>query len=899
MSGPSPVVIEFVTKGLPEVLKALKSIQDVVTKTERQSVAATKAGSSEKQRASDKAAREQVANVVRAEKMAQAAMLAGLRNRANQFKAESVAHSKELNVRLTNQSRHLLAQYKAEQAATNARHGELTKKAKQLSKDVQKTQEEKYRALEKQADKWAAQDSKTRDQASSKAQKAANAEARLAQQLGIERKKAQLELKRGVPTDKAEHSPQARMALIDSARGKSSEEQKAILDKAKYARQEAQIDRQKRRLAEAEEKKASKVLEDEERRRQGIRERSANTAGQLAKRQAAEEAKARAAAAKEQGQRNERFNTAVLGGVGGAGKGAMTIAGRAAQSIMNVGGGFSLEDSLQREMAFKDEANKIAVKTQTGISQAKIESSARALAVSQGIDKSDVLKAYNEVTKLNDEALPMAMQVMPDIAKIADVTGTDMQDMGALTANILATNPKIGKKELKQQLRTFATQGIEGGVEIADFAKYGSRITAGSVYFGNEDIEMHAAKLGMGAQISRQFGGANNAAEATLAAQRFAEDLSKKKKHLAGMGVNVADDKGNLREMDDVLIEMLEKNDKITDLPEFKMGERGNKVLLGAAKLYQQAGGGEAGRKVIRDKFRNATKNISEEEVDKKFQQRLNSTQKQLAINMEKLRNEVGLRLLPKLHELMPIIAKAIPHFVKLLDGVIKLAEWAQRNPFQAVGAALAVAIGKEVAAAGLQAVLQKSLSTSLGSGALSVASAVLTIAMAKMIVEEMARAEDQKQVNTANADLAALNNRNLLKPGGIQSQEDLDKARSVAAGLQGSIEEKQGEVGGSKLQFGSAFVGAMIRDALTGGMAGATKEVVEDRKAAVGRDSKELEQQKAQLEAFTKAIQEAEKAMKALAAGTPSGGGGGAGNGPANQGAPSRAQPIPKRSGK
>jgi len=880
MSGPPPIEIQFAVKNLNEVLKALKSIQDVIAKTERQSVSAARAKASEEQKIAQKAAREQAANVVRAERMAQAAMLAGLANRARQYKVESAAHQKELQTRLANQARHLLAQYNAEQAAARNRNAIRERSAAM---------------------------------AGAYAKKQADTELKIARQLEVERNKARLDIKRGVgaATKDPSKSAQARLQLLDTAKGKSAEEQQSVLEKARMLRQEAQVSREHRRQEITQEKAKQRELDREQKR--ANKERLAEE-----KRQA----KALQEAAEAQAATNKRFNSATLGGIGNAVKGATGIASRVAQGVLNAGGGFSLEDSVQRELSFRGKASEIANKTQTGISQTRLQNTARAVAVEQGVDPEEILKGYEQVTKLNDAALPQALRIMPDMAKLATVTGTDMGDMGALAANITAaadqegrtykdefgkTQKGISDKDLKRQLRVFTRQGIEGGVEVSDFARYGSRITAGAGLFTKRnangeydfnELERNEAKLGMAAQVARQKGGAATAAEATLAAQRFGTDLQKKAGALKEAGVDVADKDGNLRGMDDIIVDMLQKKSKVTEISDFKIGERGNRVLTGFADVYNTAESQKkgSGAQAVRDVFAKGQKDISEAEVNEKFRKRMAETDKQLNVAMTKLRMEVGTRLVPKLHELIKPLTAAIPVFVRLLDGLIGIADWASNNPFSAIGVALTAAIGKEVAAAGLQQVLQKALASSLGTGALSVASAVMTVAMARMVIEEMAKEEDKAQTDTSNAGIAALNARSLLKPGGIQSKEDLDKAKEVAAGLQGSIKERESVgVGGSTLQYGAALVGAGIRDSLTFGQAGALKEVSEDRKASVGRDQKELEDQKAQLEAFTKAIQMAEEAMKKMALAADQA----ADSGPANQGAASRTKPIPKRSGK
>lgn len=888
MSGPPPVVIKYLVAGLDDVLKSMRSIQDVVAQTERKSVNAAKAAVSEKRKIAEKAAKDQVAAVVRAEQMSFAAMSSGFAKLGKLFQNQA---------RIRERSATMAGAFAKKEADREIREREQADRRLRAIRERSATMAGSFAKSEAARERSIRE--RSANMAGALAKKQASEETKMLRQLAVERNRLKLEARYNNAPTKPSLSVPARRELLDSAKGKSPEEQQKILDKAKMLRQEAQLDRQARKRKQAEEdaaqKDITKKLAVEEERRRQIRERSAKMAGDFAKKQAAEEAAARKQADKELTQTRKQFGQTVFTGASKGVSAAYGIAGTAARSVMNIGGGFSLEDSLQREVAFTDEANAIATKTQTGISQKQIENQARALAVSQGLDKSEVLKAYDQVTKLNDDALPMAMAAMPDIAKIAAVTGTSMQDMGGLAANITAANPKITQPQLTRQLRVMARQGIEGGVEVADFAKYGSRITAGSVYFGSENTELHEAKLGMSAQVARQFGGANGAAESTLAAQRFAEDLNKKKGHLASMGVDVSDKKGNLREIDDLLVEMISKNSKISDIPEFKIGERGNKVLLGASKLYQDAGGGAAGERAIREKFgaANATKDMKDGAagVEKKFAQRMTSTSKQLAVNMEKLRNEVGIKLLPVLNEFIPVLASAIPVFSKALSVVASFADVVAKNPLTGLAAIIGGSIALEVGKAQLARVFESAISTKMGSGALAITSAMMTITAAKLFVDTLAKAENDRQKMTSDATLAGLNSRGLVK-NGIQTPEDFAKAKETTNTLKTSMEANKDT--SSATQLATAVAGGLLRDMFTFGLAGGTKSVVEANKAGnVGANVKEMAEQKAIYDSLTASMKKFEESAKSAAAqqsAQPS---------PDPHPVAVRTQPIPKRSAK
>ncbi len=430
-----------------------------------------------------------------------------------------------------------------------------------------------------------------------------------------------------------------------------------------------------------------------------------------------------------------RFATAIGGSAAsgmarGAGRVA-GIAGRVGGLVTQLGGGFSVADSVQRGVSLRHDAAVLSASTELAgptarkIGTNEIVSKARAIGAEQGIDPAEVLKGFDEVKKLTGD-LDKAMQIMPGIAKLATATGGKLSEMSGLAANILASNPSISNKDLDAQMRVFTRQGVVGGVEVADFAKYGSRLTAGASLFGG-DSSKNQATLGAIAQISRQYGGAASPAEATLAAQRFATDTAKHAGTLKKHGINVSDGQGNLKDAQTILAEMVDKTGgDVTKLGSMGLGERGVKALTGVSAIYKNAGGGDKGRDAVKQEFAKYTTGVSAGEVDTASKRVLGEADAKMEQIRQKFDQAVSEKLIPKLLELIPVLEKLIPDFVNLaatampafVELIKSVSSFAEANKglisdiaAHPIGSIMAFEVGKSIVAANIGSVIKSLLS--------------------------------------------------------------------------------------------------------------------------------------------------------------------------------------------
>lgn len=670
----APVVIEFLAKGMPQVQQAFQSIQASAVKAANAEVAAT-----------EQAGERKVASRKKTEK---------------QIEAEIKRAAREEG-KIQRQ-----AMEEAERAATSARNQARANARKQDAKALSETQRLNQEKLNANKAFWLAD-----------------------QELTKNKNLAKLDAQKAAWRKDIEQTKNANLAKLDAQ--KAGWRQQIATDKKFATDREALAKASQSRLSKLAAPTHYKLMSAADqglhRSKQGLSDLDAWQKAQpgYVKPEVAPEPKANP---------NKAFGRVVGAVVGAGAQGVIRGLQRSADmsiglatTAAQLGGGFSIADSVMGEQSFRKQAAVLSASTLLAgrhasrqIGTDEIVAKAKAIAVEQNMDPSEVLGGFDKVKKLTGD-LDKAMRVTGYVAKIARASGSDVGDVSGLTANILAANPKISDEDLYKQIRLFTRQGVVGGVELEDFAKYGSRIAAGATYFGGSK-EHNEGVLGAMAQMSRQYGGANSAAEATLAAQRFGSDVARHSKDLKDdLGIDVRDGKGNLKDAQGIILEMLTKtNGDVTKLYSTKLGERGVKPLLGTAAIYKNAGGGEAGLEAVRREFAGYTQGTSAEEVDAANKRVMSEQGFEQA--MLQLRVAAGEELLPAFQAMLPTLQQIIPQlvtlaklgipafndFLKNVSAFAKQHRWiiedVAANP---VGSLIALEVTKSFAAAGLPALLR------------------------------------------------------------------------------------------------------------------------------------------------------------------------------------------------
>jgi hypothetical protein len=377
---------------------------------------------------------------------------------------------------------------------------------------------------------------------------------------------------------------------------------------------------QRTRLADQEAKAKVRATQQAERQKQQIRDRSATMAGQFAKKQAAEEARAerdkvrdveraerekqrirdrsaqmagkyyarlaeqerRANFVRERDEfRNRRRFASHMGAsaVSGAQAGVQRIAGltaRTAGLVGQLGGGFSISDSVERNAK---NAGDVADLINAGINRqsanrsnrkrrnrSDVEGALDVATTQYGLDRGSAIEGLRAFTGKTGD-FDTALRMLPKLAELSRATATPLDKMAAAAGQAGLAFDNIGDGEVKMRkimevMRIVAGQGKAGTVEIADMATQMGKLVATAGKFEGDNVE-NLAKMGMLAQFAAGGGGAWNAASAATSVTAFGSTFSKGARLNAfkAKGIDVFTDKGEtkLRAPEEIIADAFEK----------------------------------------------------------------------------------------------------------------------------------------------------------------------------------------------------------------------------------------------------------------------------------------------------------------------------------------------------
>jgi hypothetical protein len=302
---------------------------------------------------------------------------------------------------------------------------------------------------------------------------------------------------------------------------------------------------------------------------------------------------------------------------------------------------------------------------------------AKASATGMGVnDAMEGLQAF--VGKTGD--LQAGRDLLADLAKLSKATGTelsDMQDAAGDVFNLPELEGNANKLEIVKQIMTsIAGQGKLGAVEIKDLATQMAKLAAASGKFGGPGAAREMAIMGALAQEARQHGGAHSAASAATAVGSFTNVFSKNARleKFKKYGVDIYDKAGKKRAADDIIIDSLKASERYSkenawnpkdraQMRDVAMGQmfmdaNARKVTSGFEKIYNEAGGGDAGAKAVREEFeRLAQAAMGAGEVTESFNRAMQSTESQV----NKLNNDYQAASLEMQKALLPAILALAP----------------------------------------------------------------------------------------------------------------------------------------------------------------------------------------------------------------------------------------------
>ena len=424
---------------------------------------------------------------------------------------------------------------------------------------------------------------------------------------------------------------------------------------------------------------------------------------------------------------------------GGARSGVRAAAGLGfgvVRGVMSVGGGFSFQDSVARDVRLRGQAAQLSEQARipgqpsTYISGADVLGKVKGTALRNVVSEEDTLAGLSAFAgKAGGDNLGVAMKNLDAMAQLSRATGASMEDLGSAMAEVFNVDKTQSSEQLVAVMRQLTIQGKLGAVEMKDFADRMAKVSATAGNFGG-DKARSIAVLTAFAEEAKDKGGASNPAEAMTAVNAFGATFTKNARLDAfkSFGVDVNDSGGKRRTADDILVDSLlaaEKKggkggggDFDKNMGKMFASVQARRATQGFERVFKDAGGGELGAAAVRKEIeRLAGAILREEEVREAASRRNQEIDAQIERAMTQLHQVVGTQLTPKLVELVPVLVQAIPILERMLGGAVKFATWLEANPLAGIGAIIAAAVTKDIAAAMIGDAIKATLQGALTGG--------------------------------------------------------------------------------------------------------------------------------------------------------------------------------------
>lgn len=254
------------------------------------------------------------------------------------------------------------------------------------------------------------------------------------------------------------------------------------------------------------------------------------------------------AAANVAAQRAARFAHAASSSLRTAGRAVAWGSEKVVNQWTAMAGGFGLAMAAKDAMTYKHALNMVAITAMDAKGQvdgmsksswlAKTDEEVRRISSATGIMKEDIVAGIDAI-KSRTGNLAQATTQMELLAKTAVATGSSVQDVFAIAANL---EDKGGIKTVEGMSQAFTIlneAGKAGAFEFKDFATNSEELFAIMSLYGKMDIQGLKSFSAM-AQMARKSTGSS--ADATTAVKRFGAfmaDTGKVEKALAKQGIRV------------------------------------------------------------------------------------------------------------------------------------------------------------------------------------------------------------------------------------------------------------------------------------------------------------------------------------------------------------------------
>jgi hypothetical protein len=518
-----------------------------------------------------------------------------------------------------------------------------------------------------------------------------------------------------VATLAKEEKASARTELRKASAAEKASRDAIRADEQRFNAIVRRLDREQREVERVEQNKL-RAREVAERRALDIQLNSAKMSGKIAADQVREQVALR-----------NRFTGGIAGTVMRSAGGALGGIARVGGSILALGGGFSAADAVQRTVAARGKAADLENQSGGAVKKDQILAKAAEVGTSMGTSTEAVIDGMDAfVAKSGD--MKAAFSGIRDLVELATATGADLGELSR-TAGIV----HMGTGNMAQtmaQMRTLAGGGRAGSVDMRELSQYAGRISSGANQFGDKGAAFN--QLSTIVQQAAATGGATAAPEATEAVTRLATDIYENEETFKGLGIKTRDKTGKF--LDDpmsIIKSSISKTGGDSGKLLGMFGKMSYRAVAGYQDVYNRAAQGVrdkggnakdadiAGIAAIDEAFKKiAEQSLKEGQVKAEANRRLLESDKQLEMVLNQLRETVGNELVPEITKLIPTIRDMIPVFAKLLKGAVEFAEWFANNPLAGIGLVVAAAVTKDIALAGIGALIKAEIANILAGGA-------------------------------------------------------------------------------------------------------------------------------------------------------------------------------------
>jgi len=296
--------------------------------------------------------------------------------------------------------------------------------------------------------------------------------------------------------------------------------------------------------------------------------------------------------------------------------------------------------------------------------------------------------------------LQTGMEIVKQMSQLAKAGAGNLDDYMDAAGDValkLGDIPNKGEAVVAV-MKTMARQGQLGASEMRSFSKNVAPLIATAGMFAGGPAKA-MSELGAVFQITKQFGGAKGPAQAAVSTSNFVGDLKSasglKALHAAGLkDSEIFSDKGKtqLRALSEIIPRMLElsKGDLTKVAAEMK-GKQSGRVLTGFQKVFQDAGGGAAGKEAVAAKFKEFGGQMSDKQIQESLGAALATTESKAQLFQNRLQ-AIADQTLPRL---LDSVEKLAPAVMTLAEKFADMTAWAAENPMKAVVVALVASVAQ------------------------------------------------------------------------------------------------------------------------------------------------------------------------------------------------------------